>query len=292
MRDPGLIRQIKTSFLEIPYSIKGVKTSDLSTGDKIGDKGLDFDSVFDTELIPVIGALDPTSPNMSSSGFGPDHLGEDAFLIEGVNGAASQVQSWQFVDDEFSNSGVRCSMNSSDCISQTLVKPVKVVSIPKGEKLSDQCDAEEVGLIESQSDDVHYHGFLSSLLKSHHQLILGPHFLRAMQESSFMSWKRGGTLSSHNPRGVNPLIPQRVLKKILFEVPRKHDLGKCSDENAKKDEVSRPESDQIHLNHMLLDGPEGELIISERFYALKSIIPSTGKVLKFLWLYSYMSTQT
>lgn len=285
MEDPSLIRLVKASFLEIPYSIKGVETSDLSTGDKRSSECLNFDTVFDTKLIPVIGALDVASPNISSSGFDPDHLAEDAFLIEGVNGVVSQAQSWQFMDDEISNSGAHCSMNSSDCISQTFVEPVKVVSTLKGEKISDQHNPGEVALMEPWSDDVHYQSVISSVLKSHHQLILGPHFRRGRQESSFMSWRKEGILSSRNSRSSSCVTPQRVLKKILFEVPRMHDHGflKCLEENAKKDGVSRPESDQIHLNHLSSDRPEKELI-SERFYALKAVIPSTDKVFKFLSL--------
>lgn len=284
MEDPSLIRHVKASFLEIPYSIKLVETSDLSTGDKRSNECIDFDTVFDTELIPVIGALDVASPNISSSGFDPEHLAEDAFLIGGLNGAVSQAQSWQFVDDEFSNSGAHCSMNSSDCISQTFVEPVKVVSTLKGEKRSDQRDPREVALMEPRSDDVHYQSIISSILKSHHHLILGPHFRRGRQESSFMSWRKEGMLSSRNS-SVSCVTPQRVLKKILFEVPWMHGHGllECPEENAKKDGVSMPESDQIHLNQMSSDRPERELL-SERFYALKAIIPSTDKVFKFLLL--------
>ncbi|XP_031394796.1 transcription factor EGL1 [Punica granatum] len=273
VEDLSLIQHVESSFLEMPYSIIGATNADRGIGDKRSEEGLDFDTVFGTKLIPVIGELDVTSPNISSSGFDPGHLPEDPFLIEGTNGMASQVQSWQFVDDEFSNGGAHCSMNSSDCISQTLVEPVKVVSVLKGEKINDHCDPEDVGPVEPRSDDLHYQNVLSSLLKSHQQLMLGPRFRRGRQESSFSSWKKEGILNLQKPSRT----PQRILKKILFEVPRKHGFLNCPEENAKKNGVSRPESDQIGPTHVLSERTEGELI-SERFYALKSIIPSIGKV--------------
>lgn len=276
MEDPSLIQRVKASILEIRYSSKDMEVSDLGVGDKKSNEGLYLDAVFDTKLFPVIGELGVASPNISLSGFHPDHLAEDAFLIEGVNAATSQVQSWQFMDEEFSNEGANCSMNSSDCISQILIEPVKVVSTLEGEKVDDHHYPEEVDNVEPQSNDAHYQSTLSSLFKTHHQLILGPHCRQGKQVSSYTSWKKEGVLSLQKPSSV---IPQRMLKKILFEVPRKHDLGflECPEENAKKDAFSRPESDQIRLNHMSSDVTERELI-SERFYALKSIVPSVGKV--------------
>ncbi|KAK4788819.1 hypothetical protein SAY86_020138 [Trapa natans] len=274
MEDHGLIGHIKTSLLEKPYSMKDVKTYDLSIGDKISTE----DIVFDPELIPVFGTIDVTSPNMSSSGFGNDHLEEDEFMVGGLNGAASQVPSWQFVDDEFSYSGVLCSLNHSDCISQAFVEPVKVLSFPNGGKLIDQCYAKQVDLIEPHRDDVHYQSVLSSLLKSHHQVILVPHIRGGVQGSSFMSWKTEGAPSSYSLDMANPVIPQRVLKGILFDIPQKHQHRMCLDENDKKDEVTRPESDKVQMNHMLSSGRVEKELISERFNSLKSIASSNGKV--------------
>ncbi|KAK4747887.1 hypothetical protein SAY87_014473 [Trapa incisa] len=265
MEDPSLMQMVEAFILELPYY----------SNDKISNKGLYNYVFFSTELFPVTGELDIASPNVSSSGFNPDYLKEDAFRIEGANGAASQLQSWKFMDDEINNEGADSSMNSSSCRSQTLIEPEKFVLPLEGEKTIDHHYLEEaISTEEHCNDDTHYQSVLSSLLKSHHQLILGPHCQQGKQGSSFTGWKKG-VISLQTP---NSFVPQRILKKILSEVPRKHDLRylKHPEENAKKDGVSRPETEQILPNH-ILDMTERELI-RERFCDLKSIIPSVCKV--------------
>uniref|UniRef100_A0A2N9FVL4 BHLH domain-containing protein n=1 Tax=Fagus sylvatica TaxID=28930 RepID=A0A2N9FVL4_FAGSY len=225
--------------------------------------------------------LDIISPNNSSNGFETNLPAEDSFVIEGKNGGASQVQSWQFMDDEFSNC-VHHSMNSSDCISQTFVDPEKPVSAPKGELVNNyclqdlqECNHTKMNLLDLRSDDVHYQSVLSSLLKSSHQLILGPQFRDCHQESSFVSWNKGGLAHCHNPIGGTP---QKLLKKVLFEAPRMYvdDLLEPPEENGNKDGALRPDADEVVMNHALAERKRREKL-NERFFILRSMVPSISK---------------
>ncbi|CAL9030137.1 unnamed protein product [Prunus brigantina] len=286
MEDPDLIQHVKTSFLEVPYHIASKKTNP-SAGSTRNDNDLactvlDHD-VMDTKLIPVVGCeeMNVASPNNSSNGLGLNQPADDSFMVEGMNGGASQVQSWQFMDDEFSNF-VHHSMDSSDCISQTLVYPEKVLLGPKAEKASDHClhdlkerNSTKLTSLDPQSNDLQYQSVLSVLLRGSHQLILGPNFQNCHQESSFVSWKRGGFVKCRKQRGGSP---QKLLKQILFEVPRMHVdcVLECPEDNSNRNGVWRPEADEIGMNHALSERRRREKL-NERFCVLKSMVPSISK---------------
>ncbi|XP_059444029.1 transcription factor EGL1 [Corylus avellana] len=285
LEDPSLIQHVKTSFLEIPHPIISKKSA--GAGNTRNDKNpacavLDQD-ILDTKLVPHVQGeeLDMVSPNNSSNGFEPNQPAEDSFLVEGMNGGASQVQSWQFMDEEFSNC-VHHSMNSSDCISQTFVEPENDVSVPKGEQVNDHClqDLQECNhtkmcFLDVRSNDLHYQSVLSSLLKSSHQLILGPYFRNYQRESSFVSWNKKGLAHCQNPGGETP---QKLLKKVLFVVPRMHvgDLFDSPEDNGIKDVVWRPEADEIGMSNALAERGQKEKL-NERFFTLKSMVPSISK---------------
>lgn len=291
MEDPSLIQQVKASILEIPYSIASKKVN-LSAGNTHNDRNfsyavLDHDLV-DTKSIPVIRreALDIASPNSSSDGLEPNQVADDSLMMEGVNGGASQVQSWQFMDDELSNC-IHHSMDSSDCISQTLLNPEKVASGPKDKILNDHplrdlqdCNRTKLTALDLQSNDVHYQGVLSSVFKSSQQLILGPLFPNCHRESSFFSWKKGG-FAKCPKAGVG--VPQKLVKKVLFEVPRMHAgcMLESPEDDGNKGGVWRPEADEIGMSHALSERRRREKL-NERFTILKSLVPSIGKVGKTL----------
>jgi hypothetical protein len=288
LEDPSLIQHIKTSFLEIPHPIiskKSAGAGNKRSGNNPACAVLDQD-ILEIKLVPHVQCeeLDMVSPSNSSNGFEPNQPAEDSFLVEGMNGGASQVQSWQFMDEEFSNC-VHHSMNSSDCISQTFVEPEKAVSVPKGELVNDHClqDLQEcthtkMCLLDLRSNDLHYQTVLSSLLKSSHQLILGPCFQNYQQESSFVSWNKKGLAHCQNPGGETP---QKLLKKVLFVVPRMHVGGLLDspEDNGIKDVVWRPEADEIGMNHALTERRRRGKV-NERFFILKSMVPSISKVVE------------
>ncbi|KAA8520833.1 hypothetical protein F0562_011506 [Nyssa sinensis] len=286
LEDPNLIQHIKISFLEIPCPVVS-KISDYVSGNARDDKDLvcaklghdilnpNLDLVVECEEIQIC------SPNNSSNGFEANKQAEESFMVEGLNGDSSQVQSWQFMDDEISNC-VHNSVNSSDCISQTFVNPEKVVPISNGERINDgclldlqECNQMKLTSLDLRNDDIHYQGVLSTLLKSSHQLILGPYFQNRNKESSFVSWKRGAVGIQMSCSGS----PQRFLKKVLFEVTRMH--GGCflesREDNNRRDGLWRPEADEINPNHVLSDRRQTEKM-DERFLILGSLVPSTSKV--------------
>lgn len=287
MEDPGFVQHIRTSFLETPYPI--VSSKSIGAGNVRNDKDFSCAAVdpqmLESTMVPVVGCevLEMASPS-SSNGIEPNQPAEDSFMVEGVNGVASQVQSWQFLDDEFSNC-VHHSMNSSDCISQTFVDPGKVVSAPIDDNAIDHCLQEvqecnhtEFTSLDPGSKDLHYQTVLSAVLKTSHQLILGPHYHTYNRESSFVSWKKGGMMSGLIQRD---LVAQKLLKKILFEVPRMNNnrLVESPEDNGIKDSLWRPEADEFASSHALSEKLRRDKL-NERFIMLKSIVPSISKVVK------------
>ncbi|RVX09227.1 Transcription factor GLABRA 3 [Vitis vinifera] len=282
LEDPSLIQHIKTSFLEIPYPMLSRISNSRKIREDKDPASAELDHNFlDTNLNPAV--LEVGSPNNSSDGFELNQLGEESIMVDCLNGGgASQVQSWQLLEDEFSNC-VHNSMNSSDCISQTIMNPEKVVPISKGEKVNDHClvDLQECNNTKLTSldlrDDLHYQCILSSLLSSN-QLILGPCFRNSNKESSFVSWKKRGLMGTQK---LNTGTQQKLLKKVLFEVAQMHGgcLMSSRDNNGDNDEIWRPEADEITLNHVLSERKRREKI-NERFSVLRSLVPSINQVNK------------
>ncbi|KAJ4835498.1 hypothetical protein Tsubulata_015493 [Turnera subulata] len=276
LEDPSLIQHIKASFLEIPCPIL------MNDSGARSDKELDYASYdqgnFANGISPIVECegLDIASPNNSS-----DNLPDEDSILEGIHQGASQVQSWQFIDDDFSNC-VRQSMNSSDCISQAIVDTVKVVPVPDEEKGNyshclqevQDCTRKKFTALDLRSDDLHYQSVVSCLLKTSDPLILGACLHRCHLESSFMSWKKVNMVPVSNSKGRTP---QNILKKILFDVPRMHlqCLFEVREDNIDKVGVLRPEADEI--DHALSERNRREKI-NQRFMILKSIVPSTSKV--------------
>ncbi|GMJ15037.1 GLABRA 3, GLABROUS 3 [Hibiscus trionum] len=278
-KDLSLIRRVKSLFLDAPQTIVPNK-SILVSGRIWNNKDLACPALdphtLDTEPSPVLGCeqKEMVSPNDSSDGTEPNQPAEDPFMIDGINDRTSQVQSWQFLDDHHS-------LNSSDCISQTLVDHGDV-PLCQGENdnnngLQDvgECNQTKLTPLDPVNDDLHYRTILSALLKSSHQLILGPHFRNSNKESGFVSWKTNGLVKSWKEKDETP---QKLLKKILFEVPCMHDKGllQSPQDNDVGDAAWRPEADEICGNHVLSERRRREKI-NERFTILKSLVPSNSK---------------
>ncbi|PON62879.1 Basic helix-loop-helix transcription factor [Parasponia andersonii] len=283
VEDCALIQQVKMSILEIPCPVS-YKKSDCSAGNTRNDHGFAYAAVdhdlLNTNTIPVVvqGELIMSSPSGSSDGFEPNQPAVDSLMEEGLNGAVSQVQSWQIMDEELSNC-VNHSMDSSDCISQTLVDPEKFESGPKHERVEDHAlqdrqvyNHTKMSSLDLQSEDLHYQSVISTLLKSSHQLILGPHFQKFHHESSFVGWRKRGVLKLLQPTGGTS---QKLVKKILFEVPRMH--LNCIIDSPEDDCIGnvvwRPEADEIGMNHALSERRRRERL-NEKFSILKMMVPS------------------
>nr|BBM96384.1 bHLH transcription factor [Matthiola incana] len=254
--DLNVIQCVKTSFLESPSPYATISTRS------------DFQEIFDPlnvdKYIPVFGT--EPFPTNSASGFEQEPLEDHDSFING--GDASQVQSWQFVGEELSNC-VHQSLNSSDCVSQTLAGKVA-------------CDARKsarvqtLGQIQEQSnnnrvnmdDDVHYQSVISTIFKTTHQLILGPQFQNFDKRSSFTRWKRSSSSSSLISEKISGVKSQNMLKKIVFDVPRM---------NQKELSVLPDTPEEETANHALSEKKRREKL-NERFMTLRSIIPSISKI--------------
>lgn len=221
--------------------------------------------------------METCSPNNSSDEFADNLLREESDLVEGVDIEAPQIQSWSPMDDAVSNC-LNNSANSSDGVSQTRGEGEPESIIPhSNETKSSMHEIQECNqkkATEFQGNDIHYHSVLSNLLKSSHQLILGPYITNgSSRESSFVCWRRDAI--------PVPLIgtPQKLLKKVLFEVARMHQT--CSAESDKHESCraeTKREVDDVDRNHVLSERKRREKI-NERFTILGSLVPSGGKVL-------------
>nr|XP_027191540.1 transcription factor GLABRA 3 isoform X2 [Cicer arietinum] len=278
LEDLSLIQQIKTSFLNIlnvddPSNTETIPNTRNNEG--VACEAFDHND-FNVELIPEV-EYDiinntTTSPNGSSNALDINQLLDETFMVESINHRTSQVQSWQVIDDDLSNCVHNNSMNSSDCISQTFASPQKINASadPKG---GEDCNNQKMTLVDPLTDDWHYQGILSTLLKSADQLIMGVHFQNFHQESSFCVWNKGGTVDCHRPRQGTS---QKLLKKILFEVPRMHMDGllESQEENDYR-EGTRLEADE-GMNHVMSERRR-RAKLNERFLTLRSMVPSNSK---------------
>ncbi|KAK4435359.1 Transcription factor GLABRA 3 [Sesamum alatum] len=277
--DLDLIQYIKTSFLESP-SVAVPSVTNRVSNNIVSNNGLNRE-VPDCANMPEDGLdqfldcpdTDNCSPNDCSNDFADNLLREESNLVEVVDGE----QSWPFMDDAISNC-LNNSMNSSDCVSQTYEDPETPLPLSDGKKETNSCIRETQECNQNntsgvQGNDVHYQSVLSNLLKSSHQLILGPYFGKGSRGSSFVSWRKGGSPGALAPQSGT--TPQRLLKKVLLEVARMHE--NCRLESGKNNGNSKPEVEEVDRNHVLSERKRREKI-NERFTILGSLVPSGGKV--------------
>ncbi|KAL8543623.1 hypothetical protein ACS0TY_004262 [Phlomoides rotata] len=269
--DPNLIQHIKSSFLENPSpTLSMIPINVFNNITNLNDCANMHENALDHLLDSP--NVDLSSPSNCSDDFVDNVLIEESNLLQGVDGEPSQMHSYPFMDDAISNC-LNNSMTSSDCISQTHEEPETIVPLSDGKKETNnthECNQQKASGF--QGDEVHYHSVLSNLLKNSHQLILGPYIGRGSRESSFVCWRRDGLPIS---RVANKGTAQKLLKKVLFEVPRMHERSRV--ESGKQNDKSRPEGDEIDKTHVLSERKRREKI-NERFMILGSLVPSGGKV--------------
>ena len=274
--DRSLIQHIKTSFLG-------------SSSDTVINPSQDLVyQVLDQSNIPEnnLDEVEVYSPDTSSDEFADNVLIGGSSLADGADGEASQLQSWQCKDTAVSN-GTNNATSSSDSVSQSHGNPEEKVREFEGKKastancvpVSEECNRQTSPSFNGGvgGGDVHYQSVLSSLLKSSHQLILGP-YRNGKKESSFISWK---------DRKLTPWLsqntsPQRLLKQVVFGVARMHENAKIESAKNKDmcvDHSGQQEGEEVDRNHVLSERKRREKI-SERFTILGSLVPSGGKVAK------------
>nr|AAA32663.1 DEL [Antirrhinum majus] len=286
--DLNLIQHIKTSFLDSPATVPKIPnyvSNSITNNNDLICEALEHANIPENDLDQLLNCPDTNicSPDNSLDDFADNLLIDESNLAEGINGEVPQTQSWPFMDDAISNC-LNSSMNSSDCISQTHenLESFAPLSDGKGPPETNNCmhstqkcnqQIENTGV---QGDEVHYQGVLSNLLKSSHQLVLGPYFRNGNRESSFVSWNKDGSSGTHVPRSGTS---QRFLKKVLFEVARMHENSRldAGKQKGNSDCLAKPTADEIDRNHVLSERKRREKI-NERFMILASLVPSGGKV--------------
>ncbi|KAH9732664.1 transcription factor GLABRA 3 [Citrus sinensis] len=133
------------------------------------------------------------SADECSKGCEHNHQTEESFMVDGINGAASQVQSWHFVDDDLSN-GIPDSMHSSDHKSESLVNQAEGFPSSKDENMShiqlkelQEGNHTKLSLLDLGIDDgAHYRKTLSAIFGSSNRLTENPCFLSVEHKSSFV----------------------------------------------------------------------------------------------------------
>lgn len=279
--DPNLIRHI-ASFLESHVTVSKIPNHVFNASANNNDltrERLDHANMPEEGLDDLVDDpyVEICSPN-SSDDIADDELTEESNLVEGVDGEASQIQSWPVMDDAVGNC-VKNSVNPSDRISKTHEERKMIIPLSDGKKetksyMHDNQECNQQKTSDVQGNDSHYHRVLSNLLKSSHQLLLGPYIRNESRGSSFVCWRKDGSPGAQvSQRGT----PQKLLKKVLFEVARMHDS--CRIESGKQNANSKREVDEIDSNHVLSERKRREKI-NERFVILGSLVPSGGKAHK------------
>lgn len=216
------------------------------------------------------------SPDDCSDGCEYNHQTEDS-MHEGLNGGVSQVQSWHFMDDEFSDD-VLDSMNSSECISEAVVKQGKAVLSSKEKNVTRLLSQvfQEGNHTKLSSfdlggdDDLHYRRTMCVILKSSSQSIENPCFQSGDHKSSFFSWKKRAV------DGLMPRVQQNMLKKILFSVPLIYGghSRRFEKESGGTDCLKKLEGCETCKEHYKSDKQR----VKEKFIALRSMVPSISEI--------------
>ncbi|MED6203596.1 endoglucanase 3 [Stylosanthes scabra] len=149
-------------------------------------------------------------------------------------------------------------MNYSDCLSQN-----PCAQDPQ------QCNTNPKSiLVDLGSDDKNYQRLLSALPRcpDDDQFIVGLHHRNFRVESSFAIWKELGSMDCKRSRGGG--TPQKLLKKVLFEVPLMHMDGLL---------VSQEKNGyDVGMNHALSERKR-RAKLNERFLILRSMVPTISK---------------
>ncbi|GER47745.1 basic helix-loop-helix (bHLH) DNA-bindingsuperfamily protein [Striga asiatica] len=262
--DPILIQHVKTFFLGSPSTIFSniPNHGDPSSPNELGKN-------LDQQLSDYQDTTNICCPEINSDDFPENFLKEESNLANDI------------YKDNYS-------LSSSDCISQTLGNPETNIPSSDKSKANDdfvcknqECHEQthESSGFEGNADCTRYQNLLSNLLRGSHELILGPYFSNGSRKSNFVSWK-GSKPCSNSLRTRTP--PQRLLKKVLFEVPRMHEKNnqtksRNKQQSDKIDGCKRDGEEGGDRNHVLSERRRREKI-NERLMILGSLIPSGGKV--------------
>nr|QTO65823.1 GLABRA3-like protein [Aristolochia macrophylla] len=297
--DPALIQKITTTFLDFPKLLCYEQSTSNhrnfeNEDDQIlaevdhgvpgcGMESKDYPSTFSHQSTPKEEAeLNPieemqndelktsSSDDISTAG-GANPETEDSFMADGLNGN-SQLQNWQYVDDDFGN------INSSDCISQSFAAVENAASC---EKYNDflqalqECNHTKLSFLDLETNDCHYSRTLAAVFRNSQHLVDKPSILNVSCSSSFSSWMKdldGPVLQICNGTSQN------ILKRVLVKVSWMHGRSLMSQhENGATGRNRNLDGYGYNSNHVLSERKRREKL-NEKFLILQSLIPSISKI--------------
>lgn len=203
---------------------------------------------------------DTCSPDDSSNECCLTHQLEDLLGADGLNGT-SRTHSMQLVDDEFSNGLLHGSLSSNEYATLSFVNAQRAVSSAMREPTGNQMlgglqegNHSKHTSLDLDGDDSHYAETVATILRTSKQVNPVLCFLKVSFRSSFVVWRRG----FNTPKSFMS-TPQKLLKKILMD--RAWWRG----------------------NHVLSERRRREKL-NEKFLALRSLVPTGGKVIGLAFL--------
>ncbi|XXG85142.1 hypothetical protein AAC387_Pa11g0283 [Persea americana] len=210
----------------------------------------------------------------SSNGFNQNHDIEDSFLVDDLN-STSQIH---YINDEFSD-GLHGSVNSSNCTSESVLNPERVVISPSSQEkasklpLQDlqECNHPKLSLLDLETQDSHYAKILAAVFQNSQRSAAKPYFQNDSCHSNFMAWREGWDTWE-----LQIITKQKMLKKVLFDSPWMH--GRYLPNQgavASKERVWKTEESGIGVNYAL---PERRDKVNEKFLILRSMVPIISKV--------------
>ncbi|KAL9670287.1 hypothetical protein QQ045_007838 [Rhodiola kirilowii] len=270
--DAAIIQRI-TNYLR-DYKSMASKGSDLTTQKPSSstDHVCSALNILDAHLAPMM------SPHTSTTELGLAEL-EDSFMADIINEEVPHLQNWQFIDEDLND----YLHNTEEIIvSEKLDHPCRLEP--------PECNKVNYGPLGLPDDEMHYQSVISAILQTS---VIGSQYGNTNKASSFVSCRKAGCVGIIKP---DDAMPQRMLKKILTEVPKMHCDGllealakddknvvqtergdTCIPEAEDLVDMDLPEAEETGLNHVLAERRRREKL-KRRFLVLRSLVPTTTKV--------------
>lgn len=297
--DPNLLQYIKASLLDFSKPVCSEKSSSAphNADDDIDPVCAKVDQHQMVDLLDLENLYSPTqeikfnqenfnelheninedfnigSPDECSNGCEQNHQMEDSFMLEDVSGVASQVQSWHFMDDDFSIQEKAAAVSSPK---QGSVSHSHFKGLQEGNRTT------TLSFLEPEAgDDLHYKKTLSAILGTPNWLIQSRSFHTCGYESSFTRWKKGGL-----PNLLRPRVQQNIFRNILFAVPLMHGRSSLMSqkENGGIQCLAKPEKVDDDRG-CILPEERGE---AEKFLVLRSMVPSISEVIYLTFILAFL----
>lgn len=210
----------------------------------------------------------------SSNEFDQNHDMEDSFMVDDL----SSTSQTHYINDEFSD-GLHGSVNSSNCTSESVLNPERVVISPSSwaqtSKLPlqdlQECNHPKLSLLDLETQDSHYAKILADVFQNSQRSAAKPYFRNDSCHSNFMAWREGW-----DTRQLQIITKQKMLKKVLFDSPWMHGRYLLNQGAvASKERVWKTEESGIGVNYAL---PERRDKVNEKFLVLRSMVPIINKV--------------